>query len=207
MMYLAFDTETNGLPLDPGSKDFYDTSNWPRVYQIGAILFDEMGFEYGRMNEIIRPDGWTIPVVSDFLLEMGEKDFFKDIGISTEYLMDVGKPMHKVLPQFIEMANSAQEMVAHNDSFDSPVLMCEFFRLRHFPQSWMQKPHNCTKLLMEKVCKIPGYKGKYKWPTLQEAYRHLFGREFDGAHDAMSDVQATMEVFLEYLTLDENLKR
>ena len=202
MMYLAYDTETNGLPLNHGAS-YKDTANWPRVYQIGAILFDEMGFEYGRMNEIIRPDNWKIPVVSDFLLEMGEKDFFKEIGITTEYLMDVGKPLGKVLPQFIDLVESSEELVCHNASFDNPVLSCEFYRVGHFPKGWFDKPQHCTKLLMEPICKIPGYKGKYKWPTLMEAYRYFFGKEFDGAHDAMADVQATVDVFNEYLCIKD----
>lgn len=187
-MYLAYDTETNGLPLDPGSKDFYDTFNWPRVYQIGAIMFDDMGFEEETMNEIIRPDNWKIP----------KQEFFLERGITTEYLMDVGKPINKVLPMFIEMANASDELVCHNASFDNPVMVCEFFRLKHFPQHWSKKPQHCTKLMTEPILKLPGFKpGQYKWPTLQEAYVHFFGHEFDGAHDAMADVRATVDVFME----------
>jgi len=35
----------------------------------------------------------------------------------------------------------------------------------------------------------------YKNPSLQEAYRHLFGRNFVGAHDAMADVRACRDVY------------
>ena len=35
------------------------------------------------------------------------------------------------------------------------------------------------------------------WPRLEELYRKLFGRNFAGAHDAMSDIQATKECFFE----------
>ena len=34
-------------------------------------------------------------------------------------------------------------------------------------------------------------------PRLEELYRKLFGRNFAGAHDAMSDIQATKECFFE----------
>jgi len=30
---------------------------------------------------------------------------------------------------------------------------------------------------------------------LSEAYRHAFGKDFDGAHDAMSDIRATKDVY------------
>lgn len=201
MLYLAYDTETNGLPSDY-SADLYDVHNWPRIYQLGAILFDEMGFEYGRMNRYVRPDGWEIPVLDEFQLSVGQKDFWAEQGITTEFLMDVGSPLADVIAEFNELANRCDERVCHNASFDRPIVICEMFRVRHFPQHWDQKPQHCTKLLSEPVCKLPGYQ-KYKWPTLQEVYKHYYGREFDGAHNAMADVQATVDVFLE---LKEELK-
>lgn len=199
MMYLAFDTETTGLPINPGSKDFYDVNNWPRVYQIGAILYDEMGFESGRMNATIRPDGWAIPKVDDFMKSMGVESFHEKLGITTEYLMDVGIPLSEAMREFIDLANQCDERVCHNASFDDPVMICEMFRVKHFPQAWHKKPIHCTKLLSEPICKIPGFRGKYKWPTLQEAHKHFFGFEFDGAHDALADVQATVDVHLKIL--------
>ncbi len=45
-------------------------------------------------------------------------------------------------------------------------------------------------------CHIPGKYG-YKWPKLQELYIKLFGHDFDGAHNAMSDIEATQECFWE----------
>jgi hypothetical protein len=48
----------------------------------------------------------------------------------------------------------------------------------------------CTKQLSTEYCNLPGkYAGKPKWPTLQELHTHLFGKGFDGAHDALADVQ------------------
>ena len=35
----------------------------------------------------------------------------------------------------------------------------------------------------------------YKNPSLPRTYRHFFGRDFDGAHDAMADVRACRDVF------------
>jgi len=41
---------------------------------------------------------------------------------------------------------------------------------------------------------IPGRYG-YKWPTLQEAYRHFTGTELAGAHDALTDVRACRVIY------------
>ena len=52
----------------------------------------------------------------------------------------------------------------------------------------------CTMKIGTDVCKIPGPYG-FKWPKLEELYRHLFGENFIGAHDALSDCQATASCF------------
>ena len=39
----------------------------------------------------------------------------------------------------------------------------------------------------------------YKRPSLTETYRHFFGRDFDGAHDAMADVRACRDVYFALL--------
>lgn len=201
MIYQAYDTETTGLPLSQACDDPYDTLNWPRVYQVGSILFDEYGIEYGRMNAFVRPDGWKIPIVDAYLRDMGERDFHAEQEITTEMLMDVGRPIADVLDEFIELAKKADESVCHNASFDYPIITCEMFRRKKFPVGWMARKRHCTKLMSEGVLKIPGYKGMYKWPSLQEAYVHFYGKEFDGAHDALADVQATVDVFLELIQL------
>ena len=188
MMYLAYDTETNGLPLSWECTDLRDGRNWPRVWQVGAILFDEFGFPAGSLNAIVRPDGWTLP----------KTDFFDLNAPSVEHLMDTGRPMAEVLEEFHELSKQAEATVCHNASFDFPVLTCEMYRYHRLPKGWLAKPRHCTKLLSENVCQIPGaIPGKFKWPTLQEAHKHFFGREFSGAHDAMADVQATVDVFME----------
>ena len=187
--YLAFDTETNGLPLFPDSTDMYDVLNWPRVYQIGAILVDEFGLELGRMNKIIKPNNWVISTRSKFHAEL---------GITTEHLLDVGIPLHQAMDEFVALAEKADEYIAHNAAFDRPVLTCEMFRSKRFPYHWTTKPQHCTKLMTEPILKLPGFKGKYKWPTLQEAYAFFNeGKSFEGAHDALADVEATVQVFFQ----------
>jgi hypothetical protein len=49
---------------------------------------------------------------------------------------------------------------------------------------------------MVNICKLPSkYPGEYKWPRLIEAYRHAFGKDFTGAHDALADVRACKEIY------------
>ena len=41
--------------------------------------------------------------------------------------------------------------------------------------------------------------GKKKRPKLQELYTFLFGKPFEGAHDAMADIRATKDCFLQLI--------
>lgn len=52
-------------------------------------------------------------------------------------------------------------------------------------------------------CKIPGRGVGYKYPKLNELYKILFGDHFDGAHDAMVDVEATLRAFARLVELGE----
>ncbi len=45
-------------------------------------------------------------------------------------------------------------------------------------------------------CAIPGYYG-YKYPSLQELHKKLFNYEFEDAHNALSDIRATLKCFFE----------
>jgi DNA polymerase III epsilon subunit-like protein len=51
------------------------------------------------------------------------------------------------------------------------------------------------------VCKIPspyeGYEDFYKWPSLEEAYRILLGRESPGSHRALMDAARAGEIAIE----------
>ena len=71
-MYLFFDTETTGLPLNwnaPASN----TSNWPRMVQLACLLYDLDGGLIEQRNFIIKPEGYAIP-----------RDAAKIHGITTE---------------------------------------------------------------------------------------------------------------------------
>ena len=49
------------------------------------------------------------------------------------------------------------------------------------------------------ICRILDFKGRYKFPKLQELYLKLFNKKFEGAHNSLSDIKATFECFYELL--------
>lgn len=187
---LVWDVETTGIPVsyDAPVSDVY---NWPRVIQLAYELFWEDGTTIDKKCELIKPDGWKIPTAK----------FWQDNGFFTEINEEHGVPIQSMLIQFKQVAEAADTIVSHNLGYDYPITACEMFR---YGVKLDKKPKKfCTKLASTDVCKIPGYKGRYKWPTLQEAHKILFGKDFDGAHDAGADVGACKAVYLRLKALEE----
>ena len=182
--YLFFDTETTGLPHDyeaPAS----DTMNWPRMVQLSWILTDNQGNVLSVHDCIIRPDGYEIPEQAASIH-----------GISTERAMREGIALDSALAIFVQTLDSAEYIVGHNISFDIHVVDAEFIRRGIDIQLSRMKSY-CTMLAGTEYCKLPGYRGGYKWPKLQELHKKLFGTEFDDAHNSAADVDATRKCFWE----------
>jgi DNA polymerase III epsilon subunit-like protein len=79
-------------------------------------------------------------------------------------------------------------------NFDRPILLAEFIRA-DLPNSFAGLPTFCTMASTTELCRIPRSGGGYKWPTLDELHRHLFGAGVCGAHDAGADVLSCAKCF------------
>ena len=101
----------------------------------------------------------------------------------------------EVIKQFETDFASATYIVGHNVEFDKRIVGAEMIRLGK-NDIMDSKKSFCTMKSSINLCKIPGYNG-YKYPKLQELYKKLFAKEFEIAHDAMSDIEATKECFWE----------
>lgn len=183
-MILFFDTETTGVP-DKGQYNNPRHANTPRLVELGALLYYPNGKRYGKLEVIVKPEGFEIP--------KGASDVH---GISTERALAEGIPLIEALDRFSRMIDLCDTVVAHNLDYDLLVYAGEVIRLDR-PNLLDSKKKVCTKDLTTNICKIPGRYGKWKWPTLQEAHVHLFGKEFSGAHGAMADIQACADVYFE----------
>ncbi len=194
-MFLIFDTETTGLPKNDNAP-LTDFDNWPRMVQLAWQIHDEKGRFVENHNYLVQPDGFVIPIDAKVVH-----------GISTEHAMKYGKPLNEVLDLFMISAAKAKYLVGHNINFDLNVLGCEFLRCgRENPLRRWQIIDTCTEKTAE-FCQFPGGKGgKFKLPRLGEFHHLLFGEDFDSAHNASADVEATARVFLELIrrgVLDE----
>ena len=181
--FFFFDTETTGVPLNYKAPSS-DTNNWPRLVQLAWILTDEEGNRIHTGNLIVKPEGFTIPT-----------DATRVHGITTQRANEEGVPLAEVIEQFNADLDVANYIVGHNIDFDIKIVGAEMIRLG-LKDIMDSKKSYCTMQSSIDFCKIPGKYG-YKYPKLQELYKKLFGTEFDNAHDAMSDIEATEKCFWE----------
>jgi len=182
-MYLFFDTETTGLPRN-WRAPVTDLNNWPRMIQIAWILSDDKGNRIEVDDYIIKPENFKIP-----------RDASRVHGISTERAIDEGEDLELVLNKFNGLVEQTDFIVAHNISFDEKILGAELLRKR-IQSKFNRKRKLCTMESSTNYCKLPGPYG-YKWPKLSELHIKLFGEDFEEAHDASVDINATEKCFWE----------
>lgn len=190
-IFLGFDTETTGIPLR--NTDINDPRQ-PRIVQLAAAVYDHQGNTLRTLNAIIKPDGF------DSIPEGAQKAH----GISIERCHEEGRPMKEVLEEFNDMKAQATDRFAYNIPFDKKMLLREgnYHGVAH-DSSKFDNSSWCVMEMMTSIAKMAptermvssGYGWKSKPPKLIEAYQFCFGKPFDGAHDAMNDVNATKEIF------------
>ena len=118
-MYLIFDTETTGLPIS-FSKPISDLKNWDtaRCVQIAWQLHDEFGSLIDSANDIIKPNGFEIPLEST------------DIhGISNNIALTHGISIVEALGKLTTVLSKTAFLIGHNVNFDINILGSEYLRL------------------------------------------------------------------------------
>ena len=190
-MFLIFDTETTGLPLN-WNAPLNDFDNWPRLIQLAWQIHDEKGDLVEATSYLVKPDGFIIPRGSE-----------KVHGISTERANKEGQPIEFVLKEFIKALEKVQITIGHNLEFDNNIVGSEMLRYGIDNDILLkQKTQIDTKGESTNYCALPGGRGgNYKWPTLEELYLKLFNESFDAAHNASADVQATARCFFELVRI------
>lgn len=190
-MYLFFDTETTGLPTQWGAPASR-VDVWPRMVQLACVLTDERGTTLEQRNFIIRPESYHIPA-----------DATRVHRITTDRATREGVNLEAALADFAGLLDRATHLVAHNMEFDECVVGAEFHR-KTGRDPLPPKPKICT-MKSERVigyCALPPIRyGSYKWPKLSELHAKLFGSDFEEAHDASVDIQATVRCFFKLRAL------
>lgn len=184
MKILFFDIETTGKA---DFKATYDAKHQPNIVQLGALLCDHLAQDIASLDLIIKPDGWTIP-----------QDVAAIHGITDAIAQDCGVPILSALSPFSGLVKRADLIVAHNIAFDLLLCRTAYHRIgkpNPFSAEGDSKSVYCTMQHSAPVCKLPGGRFGYKWPSLAEAHEILNGQGFDKAHTAMAYVQACKRIY------------
>lgn len=174
MIALFFDSETTGFGK-------------ARLVQLGCIVQDtDTNRILSEMNFMATTDGFQIPKQAS------------DIhGITNDLADNYGIPMLSIDSLFAMMLMNSDIVVAHNINFDLTIIK---HNLALSGKIIADKKQFCTMANTTNVLKLPGqFGGSYKWPKLQEAYTHYFGKQFDNAHDAMADVRACRDIYFKLM--------
>ena len=95
---------------------------------------------------------------------------------------------------FDSLLKNADIVVAHNLKFDAQILNIEsvLYGSGQYPFA----SNYCTMEATTPICKLSGkIPGKFKWPKLNEAYKHFFNEELTDAHDALIDCRACARIY------------
>lgn len=177
--YLFLDVETTGFKKSGNLIQ----EGQGRVCQIAMILAREDGRILSEFSSLIKPDGWTIGAGAQKVHGISQEDC-EEYGLSIDGIMNV----------FEIMVDKSTQRVAHNEAFDRGMMDVE---VAYYTQNYLgddsiylepQKPWFCT-------MKSNVHINNGRWPKLAQAYKHYTGKELSGAHDAMVDTRACMEIF------------
>lgn len=196
-MILYFDTETTGFPKRNLPLDHVEQ---PKLVQLAAILADDDGTERASFCAIIRPNDWSIPAAASEIH-----------GIDDALAARCGVDLDAALDIFLNMADRAQRVVAHNVAFDVEIMQIAMQSINWptLATVFGAKPRACTMNLATAIVNLPptakmlaaGFK-KPKPPKLEECIRHFFDEALEGAHDALIDVRACARVHRHLISLE-----
>ena len=180
MKLFFFDTETTWkFPEKDQIIQFWwiywelDESTW---------IFNEIE----RVNQLIKPS-----------VEIAE-EASKVHWLYKEDLQDY-ENIDKYIYEFLSFIKKSDYVIGHNVEFDKNMIISETKRL-NIPFDFSKIKWIDTMKSTSSLLKIPAPErssDKYKWPKLAELHKFLFGKLFDNAHDAMADIEATKDCFLE----------
>ena len=182
MIICVWDTETTGFPVKDGKLE-----QQPYIIQFAAIV-SELS-EDGTVRELERHDILIKPRVSiPFWASQVNGIYDRDVE-DKAYMI-------KHIDTIMKVLNSADIVVGHNISYDEGVIGYELDRLGR-SGDYTPIQSICTMRTSTDYCKLPGRGFAWKSPKLSELHRFLFDEYFDGAHDALVDVEATGRSFFE----------
>ena len=193
MKIFVFDTETTGFI----NKKDPNLDNQPQVIQFAWILWEMVMTEDENWERYVFEEEKRI----DIMINPEKPIPFGSSQVHHLYDIDmIWKPNFKeVYPEIVELINSPDIIIGHNIEYDENMVKLE---LRRLEKEYEYKPKQVVCTMNESIyfCKLPKRDDKaegFKRPKLWELHKKLFWEYFIWAHDALTDVEATLRSYVE----------
>lgn len=176
MCYLAWDTETTGLPMSrqtatPDNVHLFDHC---RIVSLAFVMYSTKGRELRSYHAVVYPDTFQVTATEIH-------------GITHDHALMYGKLFNEIYSDVIRAVKGCGALVAHNSAFDENAFFSECYR-----RGLSVEPFRHTKF----VCTLDLVRLRYLKPMkLVDVYRELTGKELDNAHNALADARACGDVY------------
>ena len=182
MKICVFDTETTWFI----NKKETNLNRQPRIIQFAWIIWELQNWNFSedrRINLLINP--W-IPIP----FWASEVHHIYDIDVKNS------PNITEVIDKITSCVNDVDIIVWHNIEYDEEMIKLELKRLEN---EYKYKPKQiiCTMKSSVNFCALEWNWNRFKYPKLWELHKKLFQEYFIWAHDAMTDVEATLKCFIE----------
>lgn len=175
MQLVCFDTETTGLDVQK-----------EHIIQLSLVKIETSDWSViDQRDWYILPEGeFTIPAEAEAVHH-----------ISKPFLMENGVSLRSVYDDFIAFTKGCDFLSYNGNGYDAPILHYNLARLgldfSFEGRTWYDA------LLLERIhtAGMVDENGEKVRNNLTAAYTRYYGHPFEGAHNSLDDVMATIEVF------------
>ena len=175
MILVCFDTETTGLDVQK-----------EHIIQLSLVKFETDNWQ------VIDQRDWYILPESEFSIPAEAEAVHH---ISKEFLLEHGVSLRSVYDDLIAFTSGCDILSYNGNGYDAPILHYNLKRLGlNFDfdgRTWYDA------LLLERIHTAGQLdeNGEKLHNNLTSAYTRYYGHPFEGAHNSLDDVMATIEVF------------
>ena len=188
MQIVCFDTETTGLDVQK-----------EHIIQLSLVKL-ELGTNPQAESEGNRETEWKVIDQRDwYILPEGEFTIPAEAEavhhISKAFLLENGVSLRSVYDELIAFTNGCDMLSYNGNGYDAPILHYNLKRLgldfQFDGRTWYDA------LLLERIhtAGMVDENGEKVHNNLTSAYTRYYGHPFEGAHNSLDDVMATIEVF------------
>jgi DNA polymerase III subunit epsilon len=185
MHAIVIDTETSGLFRhrdESGGVVPSDDPSQPHLAELAIIFVDEELQIERTYSGYVKPDGWEMPPEATAVN-----------GLTTEFLLESGKPVDEVLDVFVAAIEEGRIVVAFNAQHDLRAVRGALRRAGR-DDLFERTPNIC---LMRAFAKRFGG----KWLKLSAAMEH-FGFKAAAEHEALADAGAALDIYRALAEID-----